>query len=56
MGNIASVLIYLGFFGLIGLIGFAVWMTGSLWPLWALLIAPSIMTASSNNTDRDEEA
>jgi len=45
MGNLSAALIYLGFFGLIG---FAVWMTGSLTPLWALILAPAINTSSKD--------
>jgi len=45
MGNLSAALIYLGFFGLIG---FAVWMTGTLTPLWALILAPAINTSNKN--------
>ena len=34
-------LVYLGFFSLIG---FAVYLTKSAWPLWALLLTPSYST------------
>lgn len=36
-------LVYLGFFSLIG---FAVYLTKSAWPLWALLLAPSYKSKS----------
>lgn len=50
MEELAAALIYLGFFALIG---FAVWLTTSAWPLWALLLTPTIRTT---NCDCDEEA
>jgi len=45
MANLAAALIYLGFFGLIG---FTIWFSGSLLPLWALLLAPAINTSNKN--------
>lgn len=35
----AVALIYLGFFGLVGA---AIWMTATAWPLWALILMPTI--------------
>jgi hypothetical protein len=36
-------LVYLGFFSLIG---FAVYLTKSAWPMWALLLTPSYKSES----------
>ena len=35
----AVALIYLGFFGLVG---WTVWATGSAWPIWSLILMPTI--------------
>jgi len=42
----AVALIYLGFFGLVGA---AIWMTGTAWPLWALILMPTIKTRQDSN-------
>jgi len=45
MKNLAIAMIYVAFFGLIG---FSIWMTGSLIPLWALLLTPSMKQGSDS--------
>lgn len=47
----AVALIYLGFFGLVGA---AIWMTGTAWPLWALILMPTI-NAGGGKGERAEE-
>ena len=47
----AVALIYLGFFGLVGA---AIWMTGTAWPLWALILMPTIK-AGGGKGERVEE-
>lgn len=43
MKFIAATFIYLGFFGLIA---FSVWHTKSVWPLFLILMAPTIETST----------
>ena len=47
MKHLSIALVYLAFFGAIV---FAIWITNSAAPLWALLLAPSVNT----NKDNDE--
>ena len=48
----AVALIYLGFFGLIGA---AIWMTGTAWPLWALILMPTINAGGRKGESSEED-
>lgn len=43
--HIAIAIIYASFYGLVGL---AIWLTGSLMPLWALLLTPNANVEKKN--------
>lgn len=45
MKHFAAALIYIGFFALIG---FAVFYVKSAWPLWALLLTPSVESTTES--------
>ena len=47
----AIALIYVAFFGLIG---WAVYLTNSATPLWALLLTPSLSTENKENKEDNE--
>lgn len=49
---IFAALIYVAFFGLVG---FAVWLTSSATPLWALLLLPTIRFSDSNENEEEKK-
>lgn len=46
--TISSIFFYL-------LIGFAIWVSDSLWPLFALFLSPDVMNSLNGDDDKDDK-